>query len=31
MGDPRMAPDANPMPFDAKRLIFGGFQPIVEA
>jgi uncharacterized protein YbaA (DUF1428 family) len=31
MEDPRMAPDANPMPFDAKRLIFGGFQPIVEA
>jgi uncharacterized protein YbaA (DUF1428 family) len=31
MDDPRMAPDANPMPFDGKRLIYGGFQPIVEA
>ena len=31
MEDPRMAEDANPMPFDGKRLIYGGFQPIVEA
>ena len=31
MEDPRMAPDANPMPFDGKRLIYGGFQMIVEA
>jgi uncharacterized protein YbaA (DUF1428 family) len=31
MADPRMQPDANPMPFDGKRLIYGGFQPIVEA
>ena len=29
--DPRMQPDANPMPFDGKRLIYGGFVPIVEA
>ena len=30
MADPRMKPDANPMPFDGKRLIFGGFEVIVE-
>lgn len=29
--DPRMDPDRNPMPFDGKRLIFGGFAPVVEA
>ena len=28
--DPRMDPARNPMPFDGKRLIFGGFEPIVE-
>lgn len=28
-GDPRMDPLKNPMPFDGKRLIFGGFTPIV--
>jgi uncharacterized protein YbaA (DUF1428 family) len=28
--DPRMDPAKNPMPFDGKRLIFGGFAPIVE-
>jgi uncharacterized protein YbaA (DUF1428 family) len=28
--DPRMDPKKNPMPFDGKRLIFGGFAPIVE-
>ena len=28
--DPRMDPTKNPMPFDGKRLIFGGFVPIVE-
>ena len=31
MADPRMKPDANPMPFDGKRVIFGGFEMIVEA
>jgi uncharacterized protein YbaA (DUF1428 family) len=31
MADPRMQPDANPMPFDGKRVIFGGFEVIVEA
>lgn len=30
MNDPRMQPDANPMPFDGKRLIYGGFQMIVD-
>lgn len=28
--DPRMDPEKNPMPFDGKRLIYGGFAPIVE-
>lgn len=28
--DPRMDPERNPMPFDGKRLIFGGFAPVVE-
>lgn len=27
--DPRMDPEKNPMPFDGKRMIFGGFQPVV--
>jgi uncharacterized protein YbaA (DUF1428 family) len=31
MEDPRLHPDRNPMPFDGKRMIFGGFRPIVEA
>ena len=31
MADPRMQPEANPMPFDGQRLIYGGFTPIVEA
>lgn len=30
MSDPRLQPDANPMPFDGKRLIYGGFESIVE-
>lgn len=30
MADPRMQPEANPMPFDGKRLIYGGFEVIVE-
>ncbi|MCC6888559.1 MAG: DUF1428 domain-containing protein [Hyphomicrobiales bacterium] len=30
MADPRMQPDKNPMPFDGKRLIYGGFEPLVE-
>lgn len=28
--DPRMNPAKNPMPFDGKRLIMGGFMPVVE-
>jgi uncharacterized protein YbaA (DUF1428 family) len=28
--DPRMDPQKNPMPFDGKRLIFGGFIPLVD-
>jgi len=30
MKDPRMTAESNPMPFDGKRLIFGGFSPVVE-
>ncbi|WP_299967432.1 DUF1428 domain-containing protein [uncultured Roseobacter sp.] len=30
MEDPEMAPDVNPMPFDGKRMIFGGFETILE-
>ena len=29
MKDPRMDPATNPMPFDGKRMIFGGFAPVV--
>jgi len=29
MDDPRMSPETNPMPFDGKRMIYGGFSPIV--
>lgn len=28
--DPRMDPEKNPMPFDGMRMIYGGFEPIVE-
>lgn len=28
MADPRMSPENMPMPFDGKRLIYGGFQQI---
>ena len=27
MADPRMKPEVNPMPFDGKRMIYGGFEP----
>jgi uncharacterized protein YbaA (DUF1428 family) len=30
MKDPRMNPETNPMPFDGKRMIFGGFVPVLE-
>jgi uncharacterized protein YbaA (DUF1428 family) len=29
MADPRMAQFAGEMPFDGKRMIFGGFEPLV--
>jgi uncharacterized protein YbaA (DUF1428 family) len=29
MTEPRMQSDANPMPFDGERLIYGGFEMIV--
>ena len=29
MTDPRLQPENNPMPFDGKRLIYGGFEMIV--
>lgn len=31
MENPRFQPDKNPMPFDGKRLIYGGFETIVDA
>lgn len=30
MSDPRMNPETNPMPFDGKRMIYGGFNMIVD-
>jgi uncharacterized protein YbaA (DUF1428 family) len=30
MADPRLQPGQNPMPFDGKRMIYGGFEMIVE-
>ncbi len=29
--DPRLQPDLEPMPFDGKRLIYGGFRLLVDA
>jgi uncharacterized protein YbaA (DUF1428 family) len=31
MEDPRMAMEADKMPFDGKRMIFGGFEDVVNA
>ena len=31
MADPRMDPEQNPMPFDGKRLIYGGFTTLFTA
>ena len=28
--DPRWDPATNPMPFDGQRMIFGGFEPVVD-
>ena len=30
MADPRVRPEVNPMPFDGKRLIYGGFSVLVD-
>ena len=30
MADPRVKPENNPMPFDGKRLIYGGFSVLVD-
>jgi uncharacterized protein YbaA (DUF1428 family) len=30
MADPRLQPDNNPMPFDGKRMIYGGFEMLVD-
>lgn len=30
MADPRLSQASNPMPFDGKRMIFGGFKVLVE-
>ncbi|MEQ8709941.1 MAG: DUF1428 domain-containing protein [Rhodospirillales bacterium] len=30
MADPRMSPENNPMPFDGQRMIYGGFEMIVD-
>ena len=30
MADPRLQPDAQPMPFDGQRMIYGGFEVIVD-
>ena len=30
MADPRLSQENNPMPFDGKRMIFGGFEMILE-
>jgi uncharacterized protein YbaA (DUF1428 family) len=31
MEDPRMASDQNPMPFDGKRMIYGGFDVLMDS
>ena len=31
MADPEMQPDAMPMPFDGKRMFWGGFKPFVNS
>lgn len=30
MEDPRLHPDNNPMPFDGMRMIYGGFEPLID-
>ena len=31
MSDPRLSDETNPMPFDGSRLIYGGFQTLLDA
>jgi len=31
MGDDRMKPNGEPMPFDGKRMVYGGFAPLLDA
>jgi uncharacterized protein YbaA (DUF1428 family) len=31
MADPRLQPETNPMPFDGKRMIYGGFEMLLDA
>lgn len=31
MRDARLSPETNPMPFDGKRMVYGGFEMIVSA
>jgi uncharacterized protein YbaA (DUF1428 family) len=31
MDDPRLQPNKMQMPFDGRRMIFGGFEPVIEA
>ncbi|MBV7491319.1 MULTISPECIES: DUF1428 domain-containing protein [Pseudomonas] len=31
MQDPRMKPDVNPMPFDGQRMVYGGFELLLQA
>ncbi len=31
MADPRVQADRNPMPFDGKRLIYGGFEVLIDS
>lgn len=31
MADPRLQPATNPMPFDGKRMIYGGFEMLLDA
>jgi len=30
MNDPRMSEETNPMPFDGRRMIYGGFQMVID-
>ncbi|MEI2735078.1 MAG: DUF1428 domain-containing protein [Rhodoblastus sp.] len=30
MEDPRLSPEKNPMPFDGKRMIYGGFEVVLD-